>query len=59
MHDPLVDSKDVDAAGVEHAAALSDLSGCNGISLHCPLADETRDLVDDEFRGVFHLIAPA
>jgi D-3-phosphoglycerate dehydrogenase len=44
--DPYVDAATMAAIGVEKAQ-LADVLGCDYISLHCTLTDETRTIVDD------------
>lgn len=47
--DPGLDREAIRSAGVTPAATLAELSECDVISVHCPLTDETRALVDAHF----------
>jgi D-3-phosphoglycerate dehydrogenase / 2-oxoglutarate reductase len=47
--DPGLSQEQIGVAGVSYAATLADLSDCDVITLHCPLTDGTRGIVDAEF----------
>lgn len=49
-YDPFVEPAAIRAAGVEPAATLAELAaGCDIVSVHAPLAPETRGMLDDAF----------